>query len=37
LVAEYSGAVAARGPVRMEFRMLHQDGEYRWFLGTGEP
>jgi two-component system cell cycle sensor histidine kinase/response regulator CckA len=37
LVAEYSGAVAARGPVRLEFRMLHQDGEYRWVLGTGEP
>jgi two-component system, cell cycle sensor histidine kinase and response regulator CckA len=37
LVAEYSGAVAARGPVRLEFRMLHQDGEYRWFLGIGEP
>ena len=37
IVAEYSGAVAARTPVRLEFRMLHRDGEYRWFLGTGEP
>jgi two-component system, cell cycle sensor histidine kinase and response regulator CckA len=37
VVSEYSGAVAARGPVRLEFRMLHQSGEYRWFLGTGEP
>lgn len=37
VVAEYGGAVAGRGPVRLEFRMLHQDGEYRWFLGTGEP
>jgi len=37
VVAEYAGAVAARGPVGLEFRMLHQDGEYRWFLGTGEP
>jgi PAS domain S-box-containing protein len=37
LAAEYRGAVAARGPVRLEFRMLHQGGEYRWFLGTGEP
>jgi PAS domain S-box-containing protein len=37
VVAEYTGAVAARGPVRLEFRMLHRDGEYRWFLGTGEP
>jgi two-component system cell cycle sensor histidine kinase/response regulator CckA len=37
VVAEYGGSVAARGPIRFEFRMLHQDGEYRWVLGTGEP
>ena len=37
VIAEYTGAVAARRPVRLELRMLHQDGEYRWFLGTGEP
>jgi PAS domain S-box-containing protein len=37
VVAEYAAAVAAHEPVRLEFRMLHQDGEYRWFLGTGEP
>ena len=37
VVAEYSGQVAARGPVRLEFRMLHQDGEYRWVLATGAP
>ena len=37
VVAEYTGAVAARGPVRLECRMLHKDGEYRWVLGTGEP
>jgi two-component system cell cycle sensor histidine kinase/response regulator CckA len=37
VIAEYSGAVAARRPVRLEFRLLHQDGEYRWLLGTGEP
>ena len=36
VVAEYSGAVAARGPVRLEFRMLHRGGEFRWFLGIGE-
>ena len=36
-VAEYTAAVAARSPVRLEFRMLHQDGDYRWFLATGEP
>jgi PAS domain S-box-containing protein len=35
--AEYNAAVAARGPVRLEFRMLGRDNEYRWFLGTGEP
>ncbi len=34
---EYRGAVAARAAVRLEFRMLHQDGDYRWFLGVGEP
>ena len=37
VVAEYSAAVAARETIRLEFRMLHVDGEYRWFLGTGEP
>ena len=35
--AEYTGALAARGPVRLEFRMLHQDGDYRWVLSVGEP
>ena len=35
--AEYAGAVAARGRLRLEFRMLHQDGEYRWLLGLAEP
>jgi two-component system, cell cycle sensor histidine kinase and response regulator CckA len=37
VVAEYTEAVTARAPVRLEFRMLHRDGEYRWFLGIGEP
>ena len=37
VAAEFSAAVAARGPLRVECRMLHQGGEYRWFLGTGEP
>jgi PAS domain S-box-containing protein len=37
MLAEYNEAVAAHGPVRLEFRMLHRDGEYRWFLGIGEP
>jgi two-component system, cell cycle sensor histidine kinase and response regulator CckA len=37
LVAEYRDAVTARGRVRLEFRLLHRDGEYRWVLGTGEP
>jgi two-component system, cell cycle sensor histidine kinase and response regulator CckA len=37
LLAEYRGALTARGPVRLEFRMLHRDGAYHWFLGTGEP
>ena len=37
LLAEYTAQVATRGPVRLEFRMLHQDGEYRWLLGLGEP
>jgi two-component system cell cycle sensor histidine kinase/response regulator CckA len=35
--AEYAAAVASRGPIRLEFRLLHQDGEYRWLLGLGEP
>jgi PAS domain S-box-containing protein len=34
--AEYKGAVAGRTPVRLECRLLHQDGEYRWMLVTGE-
>ena len=36
-LAGYAEAVAARGPVRLEFRMLHQDGEYRWLLALGQP
>ena len=35
--AEYAAALAARTPFRLEFRMLHQDGEYRWLLSQGEP
>jgi two-component system, cell cycle sensor histidine kinase and response regulator CckA len=35
--AEYAAAVATRRPFRIEFRMLHQDGEYRWLLGLGDP
>jgi PAS domain S-box-containing protein len=35
--ADYVAAVATRGPLSIEFRMLHQDGEYRWLLGRGEP
>jgi two-component system cell cycle sensor histidine kinase/response regulator CckA len=35
--AEFASAVAARAPFRFEFRMLHQDGEYRWLLSLGEP
>ena len=34
---EYGAAVGARGPVRVEFRLLFRDGEYRWVLGIGEP
>ncbi|HEY7479725.1 MAG TPA: response regulator [Gemmatimonadales bacterium] len=37
VIVEYSEAVSARAPTRLEFRMLHRDGGYRWFLGTGEP
>jgi CheY-like chemotaxis protein len=36
-MVEYTEAVSARAPTRLEFRMLHRDGSYRWFLGTGEP
>ena len=36
-LAGYAEAVTARGPVRLEFRMLHQDGEYRWLLALGQP
>ena len=35
--AEYASALAGRASLRHEFRMLHQDGEYRWLLGLGEP
>ena len=35
--AEYGAAVAARRPVRLEFRLLFRDGDYRWVLGVGEP
>jgi two-component system, cell cycle sensor histidine kinase and response regulator CckA len=35
--AEYAAALAARAPFRLEFRLLHQDGEYRWLLSQGEP
>ena len=35
--AEYAAALAAKTPFRLEFRMLHQDGEYRWLLSQGEP
>ncbi len=35
--AEYVAAVAAQGPLRLEYRMLHQDGEYRWLLALAEP
>ncbi len=35
--AEYTDAVAGRKPVRLEFRLMHQDGEYRWVLLRGEP
>jgi signal transduction histidine kinase/CheY-like chemotaxis protein len=34
---EYAAALAARAPFRYEFRVLHQDGEYRWLLSLGEP
>jgi PAS domain S-box-containing protein len=35
--ARFTASVAARAPFRLEFRMLHQDGEYRWLLSQGEP
>ena len=35
--ARFTATLAARGPFRLEFRMLHQDGEYRWLLSQGEP
>jgi PAS domain S-box-containing protein len=35
--AEYAAGIATRGPLRLEFRMLHQDGEYRWLFGLGVP
>ncbi|MBA3318829.1 MAG: response regulator [Gemmatimonadales bacterium] len=37
VLVEYTGAVAGRRPVRLEFRLLHHDGDYRWVFGTGEP
>jgi PAS domain S-box-containing protein len=37
VTAEYAAALAVRLPFRLEFRMLHQDGEYRWLLSLGEP
>jgi two-component system cell cycle sensor histidine kinase/response regulator CckA len=37
MLAEYRASVAERRQIRLEFRMLHQDGEYRWFLGIGQP
>jgi len=35
--AGYGEALAARAPVRLEFRLLFRDGDYRWVLGVGEP
>lgn len=35
--ARFTATLAARAPFRLEFRMLHQDGEYRWLLSQGEP
>ena len=35
--ADYGAAVAAKGPIRLEFRLLFRDGDYRWVLGVGEP
>jgi two-component system cell cycle sensor histidine kinase/response regulator CckA len=35
--SEYAAALAAKAPFRIEFRILHQDGEYRWLLSQGEP
>lgn len=37
LVAEFTAQVTARSSLRLEFRMLHQDGEYRWLLALGAP
>ena len=37
VAAECTRALAARVPLRLEFRMLHHDGDYRWVLGIGEP
>jgi PAS domain S-box-containing protein len=33
----YRGSVAARTPLRLEYRLRRADGEYRWVLGSGLP
>ncbi len=33
----YAAAFAAQRPFRLEFRLRHHDGEYRWLLDHGAP
>jgi PAS domain S-box-containing protein len=33
----YRGAVAARRPLRLEYRLRRADGEHRWVLASGVP
>jgi PAS domain S-box-containing protein len=37
VAAECTRALASRTHLRVEFRMVHADGDYRWVLGMGEP
>ena len=36
-LANYLPAFEARRPFRVEYRLRHADGEYRWFLAAGVP
>ena len=36
-LATYMPAFEARRPFRLEYRLRHADGDYRWFLATGVP
>jgi PAS domain S-box-containing protein len=34
---DYNSSISARDPFRMEYRLRHVDGEYRWVLDIGVP